>query len=215
MTLPPSHRPPPPTADDPNKDKLFRLEARPTGGGAALYVPCNTVLVASGASDGIIERLGFTSKVMATSSALGLVAHFRNRKTAQERNLEEFSWASQYNKRLFDQLRALGADLENVVYYQGETHYFIMTPKKASLLQAGVLKRDLSPHSRLVAADNLDMAKLREYARSVADFFDIPSSSEFVTEVRLATARLTRWLPFIYFYFFIFFFCVCVCVARR
>ena len=153
-----------------------------------MLVPCNVVLVASGASDGIIERLGFESKVMATSSALGLVAHFRNRRTAQERNLEEFSWASQYNKGLFEQLRALGADLENVVYYQGETHYFIMTPKKKSLLQAGVLKKDLAPHSRLVSRENLDEAQLRQYARRVADFFDIPSSSELVEEVRTAVA---------------------------
>lgn len=59
-----------------------------------------------------------------------------------------------------------------------------MTPKKSSLLQYGVLKEDLSPHSRLVDRANLDQDKLRSYARNVASFFGIPTSSEFVVEVR-------------------------------
>ena len=49
---------------------------------------------------------------------MGLVAHWKNTKSQQERRLEEFSWACQYNQKLFAQLAALGCDLENVVYYQ-------------------------------------------------------------------------------------------------
>ncbi len=74
--------------------------------------------MASGANDRVTSAMGFESKVMATTSALGLVAHFANHRTQAERDLEEFSWAAQYNKKLFDDLSALGADLENVVYYQ-------------------------------------------------------------------------------------------------
>ena len=37
-----------------------------------------------------------------------------------------------------------GADLENIVYYKEETHYFVMTAKKESLLKFGVLKEDIS-----------------------------------------------------------------------
>jgi hypothetical protein len=33
-----------------------------------------------------------------------------------------------------------GIDLENIVYYKGDTHYFVMTAKKESLLKKGVLK---------------------------------------------------------------------------
>ena len=36
-----------------------------------------------------------------------------------------------------------GADLENIVYYKEETHYFVMTAKKESLLKFGVLKEDI------------------------------------------------------------------------
>lgn len=49
---------------------------------------------------------------------MGLVAHWKNLKSAKERNLEEFSWACQYNQALFSRLSQLGCDLENVVYYQ-------------------------------------------------------------------------------------------------
>jgi len=34
-----------------------------------------------------------------------------------------------------------GIDLENIVYYKDETHYFVMTAKKQSLLFKGVLKQ--------------------------------------------------------------------------
>lgn len=38
-----------------------------------------------------------------------------------------------------------GIDLENLVYYRDETHYFVMTAKKPSLLAKRVLKRVRSP----------------------------------------------------------------------
>lgn len=33
-----------------------------------------------------------------------------------------------------------GIDLENIVYYKDDTHYFVMTAKKKSLLKKGVIK---------------------------------------------------------------------------
>lgn len=35
----------------------------------------------------------------------------------------------------------LGIDLENIVYYKDDTHYFVMTAKKQSLLEKGVILR--------------------------------------------------------------------------
>ena len=32
-----------------------------------------------------------------------------------------------------------GIDLENIVYYKDDTHYFVMTAKKDSLIKKGVL----------------------------------------------------------------------------
>lgn len=34
-----------------------------------------------------------------------------------------------------------GIDLENIVYYKDDTHYFVMTAKKQCLLQLGVLRQ--------------------------------------------------------------------------
>lgn len=34
---------------------------------------------------------------------------------------------------------AAGIDLENIVYYRDNTHYFVMTAKKQSLLDKGVI----------------------------------------------------------------------------
>lgn len=34
-----------------------------------------------------------------------------------------------------------GADLENLVYFKDDSHYFVMTVRKHSLLQTGVLKQ--------------------------------------------------------------------------
>eukprot|EP00049_Salpingoeca_infusionum_P004427 m.79151 g.79151 ORF g.79151 m.79151 type:complete len:1531 (-) comp12559_c2_seq1:1806-6398(-) len=168
-----------PNPSDPNAVKLWTLECEYVDSKMQLCIPCHVVMAAGGANDQVTTRLGFETTVMATSQALGLVAHWENNKTPEERHLEEFSWASQYNQPLFDQLRGLGADLENVVYYQGETHYFVMTPKKQSLLDYGVLKQNMKNQAELVQRGNIDFPKLQEYAQNVASFFDVPSSCRF------------------------------------
>ena len=43
---------------------------------------------------------------------------------------------------LYDEL---GIALENIVYYKDETHYFVMTTKKHSLLDRKVLKKASQP----------------------------------------------------------------------
>ena len=56
--------------------------------------------------------------------------------------MEEISGiAYQFNPQFFDVLHAQkGIKLENIVYYKDETHYFVMTAGKASLLKRGALK---------------------------------------------------------------------------
>lgn len=39
-----------------------------------------------------------------------------------------------------------GIDLENIVYYKDDTHYFVMTAKKKSLLKKGVIKQVRTTH---------------------------------------------------------------------
>ena len=60
-----------------------------------------------------------------------------------EAGVEEISGvAYQYNPRFFEDLyEQYGVRLENIVYYKDETHYFVMTALKSSLLAQGVFKQ--------------------------------------------------------------------------
>lgn len=45
-----------------------------------------------------------------------------------------------FNQKFFKELyEVTRIDLENIVYYKDDTHYFVMTAKKHSLLEKGVL----------------------------------------------------------------------------
>ena len=74
--------------------------------------------------------------------AIGITANFVNHCTEEEANVEEISGiAYQFNPKFFDDLlEHKGIKLENIVYYKDETHYFVMTAGKASLLKRGALK---------------------------------------------------------------------------
>ena len=49
-----------------------------------------------------------------------------------------------FNQKFFNDLNeAKGIALENIVYYKDETHYFVMTAKKQSLLNKGILLKKI------------------------------------------------------------------------
>ena len=75
--------------------------------------------------------------------AIGITANFINHNDEVEKNVEEISGiAYHFNPKFFDDLRShKNIRLENIVYYKDETHYFVMTALKSSLLQRGVLKQ--------------------------------------------------------------------------
>jgi hypothetical protein len=53
-----------------------------------------------------------------------------------------------------DLKRDAGIDLENIVYYKDDTHYFVMTAKKQSLIQRGVVI-EVRPTIKFVKEDCL------------------------------------------------------------
>ena len=61
-------------------------------------------------------------------------------------------------------------DLENIVYYRGDTHYFVMTALKNCLLERGVIKEDIDDRSALLAPSNIDRAKLHQFAIDASHF---------------------------------------------
>ena len=85
--------------------------------------------------------LGFRRKEFRGKLAIAITANFINRNTQAEASVEEISGvAFIFNQKFFKDLNAqTGIDLENIVYYKDDTHYFVMTAKKHSLLLKGVL----------------------------------------------------------------------------
>ena len=73
--------------------------------------------------------------------AIGITANFVNRRTRQDQRAKEISGLLYvYDQEFFDQMKKqCDIELENLVYYKNETHYFVVTAKKSSLLKKGVL----------------------------------------------------------------------------
>ncbi|XP_044042460.1 protein-methionine sulfoxide oxidase mical3a-like [Siniperca chuatsi] len=115
---------------------------------------------------------GFRRKEFRGKLAIAITANFKNRNTRAEAKVEEISGvAFIFNQRFFQELRQeTGIDLENIVYYKDDTHYFVMTAKKQSLLEKGVIIQDFADTAQLLSQGNVDQNALQAYAREAADF---------------------------------------------
>ncbi|XP_065139599.1 protein-methionine sulfoxide oxidase mical3a isoform X7 [Paramisgurnus dabryanus] len=115
---------------------------------------------------------GFKRKEFRGKLAIAITANFINRNTTAEAKVEEISGvAFIFNQKFFQDLReATGIDLENIVYYKDDTHYFVMTAKKQSLLEKGVILNDYADTEMLLSRANVDQKALLSYAREAADF---------------------------------------------
>ena len=115
---------------------------------------------------------GFKRKEFRGKLAIAITANFINKHSHAEESVEEISGvAFIFNQKFFNDLNdELGIELENIVYYKDETHYFVMTAKKQSLLNKGVLITNHPDPSALLAPDNISQEALFQYAREAADF---------------------------------------------
>ncbi|XP_031756264.1 F-actin-monooxygenase MICAL2 isoform X4 [Xenopus tropicalis] len=123
---------------------------------------------------------GFRRKEFRGKLAIAITANFINRNTTAEAKVEEISGvAFIFNQKFFQDLKEeTGIDLENIVYYKDSTHYFVMTAKKQSLLDKGVIINDYADAEMLLCAENVDQDNLQSYAREAADFatnYQLPS----------------------------------------
>ncbi|XP_077324966.1 F-actin-monooxygenase MICAL3 isoform X14 [Lithobates pipiens] len=115
---------------------------------------------------------GFRRKEFRGKLAIAITANFINRNTTAEAKVEEISGvAFIFNQKFFQDLReATGIDLENIVYYKDDTHYFVMTAKKQSLLEKGVILQDYADTEMLLSRANVDQEALLNYATEAARF---------------------------------------------
>uniref|UniRef100_A0A663MAE9 F-actin monooxygenase n=1 Tax=Athene cunicularia TaxID=194338 RepID=A0A663MAE9_ATHCN len=123
---------------------------------------------------------GFRRKEFRGKLAIAITANFINRNTTAEAKVEEISGvAFIFNQKFFQDLKEeTGIDLENIVYYKDNTHYFVMTAKKQSLLDKGVIINDYIDTELLLCGENVNQSDLLSYAREAADFatnYQLPS----------------------------------------
>lgn len=115
---------------------------------------------------------GFRRKEFRGKLAIAITANFINKKTEAEARVEEISGvAFIFNQAFFKDLyQTTGIDLENIVYYKDDTHYFVMTAKKHSLLDKGVIMQDYADPAELLNPGNVNTSRLYDYAKEAAEY---------------------------------------------
>uniref|UniRef100_A0A6B2L3G4 [F-actin]-monooxygenase MICAL1-3-like Rossman domain-containing protein n=1 Tax=Arcella intermedia TaxID=1963864 RepID=A0A6B2L3G4_9EUKA len=148
----------------------------------SLQLPPIDILVgADGDGSVIVKEFEFSHAKKETfiNVSLGITFNFVNNHSKEEMQLREFAISRQFAKDYFQSLKdKYGIDLENLVYYRGETHYFVMTPTKESLLNRQVFISNEDTTSQLISSNNISMDKLLSYVRDVANVVGIPESCE-------------------------------------
>ncbi|XP_051890576.1 F-actin-monooxygenase mical1-like isoform X2 [Pristis pectinata] len=155
---------------EPPKDKGtgWRAHLLPAGHPVSDYE--FDVFVSAGGGKYVPE--GFKKKEMRGKLAIGITANFVNNHSTAEAKVQEISGVAYlYNQKFFQQLhKETGIDLENIVYYKDDTHYFVMTARKQSLLKYGVIHEDKQDAGSLLSAHNVNSDSLLRYAHQAANF---------------------------------------------
>ncbi|KAK2914310.1 hypothetical protein Q8A67_002709 [Cirrhinus molitorella] len=157
-----------PPEDQENEGPGWRAEIRPADHPVADF-DFDVVVGADGRRNSLE---GFRRKEFRGKLAIAITANFINRNTTAEAKVEEISGvAFIFNQKFFQDLKQeTGIDLENIVYYKDNTHYFVMTAKKQSLLDKGVIIHDYIDTEALLNSENVNQEALLAYAREAADY---------------------------------------------
>ncbi|RNA17229.1 hypothetical protein BpHYR1_005157, partial [Brachionus plicatilis] len=113
---------------------------------------------------------GFLRREFRGRLAIGITVNFVNYNTPDEQKVAERGGvAFIFDQKFFLELRReTGIDLENIVYYKDDTHYFVMTAKRHSLLEKHVIKEDYADAGQLLSKDNVNFDNLCAYAKEAA-----------------------------------------------
>eukprot|EP00095_Tigriopus_kingsejongensis_P001255 maker-scaffold374_size191929-snap-gene-0.34 protein:Tk01255 transcript:maker-scaffold374_size191929-snap-gene-0.34-mRNA-1 annotation:"mical" len=141
---------------------------------------CTDVLICAQGKHVTVQE--FDRREFRGKLAIAITANFVNNKTSAEALVEEISGiAYVYKQDFFNALYDdLGIALENFVYYKDETHYFVMTTKKHSLLTKKVLKKDYKDPNALLARKNVNQEKLLTYIKDTCDYctdYQLPNTA--------------------------------------
>ncbi|GMF42605.1 unnamed protein product [Phytophthora fragariaefolia] len=150
------------------------------------------VLGATGVNDQLAEPAGINRFVFCQKESLGVVCYFPNLETTEETKVKEFSWTTQLKHQMLYKMRDVGLDLENIVYFRGEMHYLVMTPKRHNLLSRGVVRKNHPNPADLVKEDNVNQNALHAFANAIVKFAGIPRKSDFSRVGLFDFSSLTR-----------------------
>jgi len=72
-----------------------------------------------------------------------------------------------------------GVEVENIEYMRFSTHFLVVTVKRDSLLKSGVLLETKDSVRESLQSENVNLERLREFARLLATAAGVPASSPF------------------------------------
>jgi len=151
--------------------------AAPPDGAEALEF--DALVLAEGEWSNTCKRLGFTKNIDKFSTAIGLVINMVRdplEPKTKDPNMRSFT------VKPFDPVGKLltqaGVGFEFAEYLKGETHYIVVTIKKATLLKKKALRED-KPGSELLTRVNLDEAALMVLSREIATIIGLPETTAF------------------------------------
>ncbi|KAG6622806.1 methionine sulfoxide oxidase MICAL3 protein [Phytophthora cinnamomi] len=153
---------------------------------------CTAILGATGVNDQLAEPAGINRFVFCKTESLGIVCYFPNLETPDEMKVKEFSWTAQLKHQMLNKLRDVGIDLENIVYFRGEMHYMVMTPKRHNLLIRGVVKRNYTDSKDLVRKENINQIAFHGFVNAIIRFAGVPRKADFERVSIFDFSSLTR-----------------------
>ncbi|XP_044299519.1 F-actin-monooxygenase MICAL1-like [Varanus komodoensis] len=158
----------PPAANSKGKGGGWRAVLQPSSSPLSQYQ--FDILISAGGGRFVPE--GFKRKETRGKLAIGITTNFINNHSKAEVEVAEISGVARiYNQKFFQNLyNKTGIDLENIVYYKDDTHYFVMTAKKQSLLKKGVILNDKPDIESLLSPENVNQEALLAYAKEAANF---------------------------------------------
>ena len=130
------------------------------------------IIVASGKNvpNSIHEDFGRHS--LNAKLSIAVTANFVNSRSTEEQSVDQIAGLSkQYHQQFFKDIeKERGISLENIVYYKGDTHYFVMTATRKSLLDRGVLRENKGNRDDLMAPSNIDKENMYKFAIDAAEY---------------------------------------------
>ncbi|KAI8822657.1 uncharacterized protein EV422DRAFT_566332 [Fimicolochytrium jonesii] len=155
----------------------------------------DALLVAEGESSRLLRNLGFDRKYVRFAEAIGMVVNLefspqatdaKSKSRAPELQLPEFVGSraqAEWRTGPLGKLEKLGVGIENMEYMRGlKTHFLVITVKRASLHEAGVLRNNEGTVHDVLSPTNVDITQLRSFARHTASSVGVPPDAPFCAQ---------------------------------